>query len=162
MNYLDLRSTMKSKLPLALALLTVLFSGPAQAQAPTSKSGKELVALLNEFLDAAGRGDAAVFNRFFADDVIYTRSAGVTIGKSEIMKNVSSLAPTTEKKTVYAAQDVTVHDYGDSAVIAFRLVAKTDAGGKTETANYRNTGTFLRRGGKWQAVAWQSTKAAEK
>ena len=162
MKYFDLRSTMRARLPLTLALLTILFSGPAQAQAPTSKTGKELVALLNEFLDAAGRGDRAVFDRFFADDVIYTRSAGITVNKAEIMKNVSSLAPTAEKKTTYSAEDVTVHDYGDSAVVAFRLVAKTDFGGKVETANYRNTGTFLRRGGKWQAVAWQSTKAAEK
>ena len=162
MTYLDLRATMKSKLPLALALLTILFSGPGYAQAPTSKSGKELVALLDEFLAAAGKGDRAVFDRFFADDVIYTRSAGVTVDKSEIMKNVSTLAPTSEKKTTYSAEDVKVHDYGTTAVVNFQLVAKSEGDGKTETAHYRNTGTFLRRNGKWQVVAWQSTKVPEK
>jgi hypothetical protein len=25
-------------------------------------------------------------------------------------------------------------------------------------ANYFNTGTFLKRGGKWQAVGWQATR----
>ena len=161
MRYLNLKSTMKG-LPLAVALVTRMFSAPASAQA-TSKTGRDLVVLLNQFLDAAGRGDAAVFDRFFADDVIYTRSAGVTVYKSDIMKNVTNLAPSAESKSVFSAQDVTVHDYGDTAVVNFRLVAKTETkDGKTETAHYRNTGTFLRRQGRWQVVAWQSTKVPEK
>ena len=162
MRYLDLKSTMKG-FPVALALLTLMFAAPAQGQTPASKSGHELVALLNEFLDAAGRGDAAVFDRFFADDVIYTRSAGVTVYKSDIMKNVTNLAPSAERKSVFSAEDVTVHDYGDTAVVNFRLVGRTEGkDGKTETAHYRNTGTFLRRQGRWQVVAWQSTKVPEK
>jgi len=60
-----------------------------------------------------------------------------------------------------------VHEYGDTAVVAFRLVALTahDEGkagmAKMESESYRNTGTFLRRNGKWQVVAWQATKIAE-
>jgi len=30
--------------------------------------------------------------------------------------------------------------------------------GKAETVYFRNTGTFLKRNGKWQAVAWQATR----
>ena len=48
-----------------------------------------------------------------------------------------------------------------TAVVAFRLVGKTNKTGKTETANYFNTGTFVKRDGKWQAVAWQATKIPE-
>ena len=59
-------------------------------------------------------------------------------------------------------EDVTVHDYGDTAIVAFRLVARTEhSDGKIEMSNYRNTGTFLRRDGRWQVVAWQSTKMPE-
>jgi hypothetical protein len=44
-------------------------------------------------------------------------------------------------------------------IVAFRLVGNTThVDGKVETAQYRNTGTFLRRNGRWQAVAWQATK----
>jgi len=42
------------------------------------------------------------------------------------------------------------------AVINFRLVQHN--GGQTNY--FRNTGTFLKRKGKWQAVAWQATKEA--
>ena len=37
-----------------------------------------------------------------------------------------------------------------TAVVAFRLVS--------EPQQYFNTGTFVKRGGRWQAVAWQATK----
>jgi len=86
----------------------------------------------------------------------------VVTNKAETLKNVASLRPTAESKTTYSAEDVTVRYYGDTAVVAFQLVARTEhAGGKIETGNYRNTATFLRRNGRWQAVAWQSTKIPE-
>jgi hypothetical protein len=40
--------------------------------------------------------------------------------------------------------------------VAFRLVA-TDADQAIE--NYLNTGTFLKRNGRWQVAAWQATRA---
>lgn len=159
MRYLDLRSTMRSKVPVAIALLTIALSAGAQTSR-VSPVAKQVTARLNEFLDAAGRNDAAVFDRFFADDVIYTRSAGVTIDKAEIMKSVGRVEPNAPKST-FSADDVTIHDYGKAAVVNFRLVANMEKDGKTETAHYRNTATFLKRDKGWQVVAWQSTKVPE-
>jgi hypothetical protein len=51
-----------------------------------------------------------------------------------------------------------VHPYGDTAVVNFRLVMHNVNQSKTETTYYRNTGTFLKREGRWQAVAWQATR----
>jgi hypothetical protein len=47
------------------------------------------------------------------------------------------------------------------AVVNFRLIAHNTEGGKPTTAYYRNTGTFLKRNSKWEAVAWQATKVPE-
>lgn len=146
-------------------LLAVLGLLPALAMPQTAvdtATAQKLTALLRQFLVDAAQGNAAGFDSFFADDVIYTRSAGVVTNKAAILKNVSSLRPTPESKTTYSAEDITVHDYGDTAVVAFQLVARTEhADGKITTGNYRNTGTFLRRQGRWQVVAWQSTKIPE-
>jgi hypothetical protein len=46
-------------------------------------------------------------------------------------------------------------------VVNFRLVLHNIEGGKPVTVYYRNTGTFLKRNGKWQAVAWQATMVPE-
>jgi len=119
-----------------------------------------LTGMLNEFLAGAGKSDAAVHDRFWADDLIYTRSTGVRTNKAEVMKGVrSATAPKAgDPVTVYAAEDIRIQQYGDAAVVAFRLVINTTkADGTKTTGNNLNTGTFIKRNGKWQAVAWQST-----
>ena len=122
----------------------------------------EVTALLREFMAGAGSGDRAIFEKFFADDVIYTRATGVVITKSDIMGSLGKPAPASEGKSSYSAEDITVHEYGDTVIVAFRLEGRTmHDDGKVELAHYRNTGTFLRRNGRWQAVAWQATKISE-
>jgi ketosteroid isomerase-like protein len=98
--------------------------------------------------------------RFWADDLIYTSALGVRRGKPEIMDNVRSEAPPKPEDgtTVYTAEEIRIQQYGETAIVAFRLVATTDKGGAKEVTNYLNTGTFLKRDGKWQAVGWQATK----
>lgn len=123
---------------------------------------REVTVLLHEFMAGAGSGNRAVFEKFFADDVIYTRASGVVITKADIMASLGKPAPASEGKNAYSAEDITVHEYGDTVIVAFRLEGRTEHGdGKVETAHYRNTGTFLRRNGRWQAVAWQATKISE-
>lgn len=158
MKYIDLRSTMR-RVPVAFALLAIALGASAQGAKP-SATQQQLTSSLTEFLDAAGRSDRAVFDRFFADDVIYTRSAGVTVNKAEIMKNIDRRDSSGGKNT-FSADDVTVHDYGTTAIVNFRLTAKMEKDGKTETSHYRNTATFLKRNNGWQVVAWQSTKVPE-
>lgn len=147
-----------------LVVLTVLTSAGARAQvAAQSPTARELIGMLRQFLNDASAGNRAGFETFFADDVIYTRSAGVVTNKAEILETAGNLRPTAESKTTYSAEDITVHEYGDTAVVAFRLVGRTEhSDGKVETSKYRNTGVFLRRNGKWQVIAWQSTKIPDK
>jgi ketosteroid isomerase-like protein len=144
-------------------VVMALFCSFAATEAPAQTSATpEITALLHEFLQAAGRGDREVFDKFFADDVIYTRAAGVVISKSDIMKRLGKPTPASQLKSTYSAEDIIVHEYGDTAIVAFRLGARTqEADGKVETAHFRNTGTFLKRNGRWQAVAWQATKISE-
>ena len=153
---------MRGGMSVAIALLTVALcaSGQTQENQNASPRAKQLTSLLNEFLDAAGRSDRAVFDRFFADDVVYTRSAGVTVDKAEILKNIGRRDSTGGKNT-FSADDVTIHDYGTTAIVNFRLVAQNEKDGTTDTSHYRNTATFLKRNNGWQVVAWQSTKVPE-
>ncbi len=136
---------------------------PPQTQMQSNPATvSELTAMLRQFLSDASTNNAPGFEKFFADDVIYTRSAGAVTTKADIMKSVTGAQPATDTKVTYSAEDITVHDYGDTAVVAFRLVGRTEhKDGKVEEAYFRNTGTFLRRNGHWQVVAWQATKIPE-
>jgi uncharacterized protein DUF4440 len=158
------------KLFAVAALLPVITSGaltqgaaaPTKAPAAVTMSAedqttaKQVEQLVREFLANVPKNDPKVFQEFFADDVIYTRSAGVTVTKADILKNIDVRA-TNEPQATYAADDFTVHPYGTMAVVNFRLIQHNG----TQTNYFRNTGTFLKRNGKWQAVAWQATKVPE-
>src|SRR5690349_20587856 len=140
-----------------ICLFAIASSALAQATAPDAA---ELTKLLNEFLAGASRNDPAAHERFWADDLIYTRSAGRRTTKAEIMHDLRSApAPKPDDpKTVYTAEDVRIQQYGDTAIVAFRLVATTEVGGAKQVQNLLNSGTFLKRNGKWQVVNWQSTR----
>lgn len=137
-----------------LAILCTFVS--VYARAEDAPDAAELTKLLNDFLAGASHNDAAMHDRFWADDLIYTRSAGKRVNKAEIMANLKPQPG--EPETIYSAEDIRIQQYGTTAIVAFRLVGKTKKGNDIQAANFLNTGTFLKRNGKWQAVAWQATK----
>lgn len=142
----------------ALAGFLLLLGGQAAAQ--SAKSTAELTALLNEFLVGAGKNDAAIHEKFWSEDLIYTRSAGARINKDELMKGVRSAPAPKPNDPVnqYSAENVQIRTYGNTAVVAFKLVGKTlRKDGSTDVSEFLNTGTFVKRKGRWQAVAWQAT-----
>jgi ketosteroid isomerase-like protein len=155
------------KLFAVAALLPVIASGAAVQKTNTPEKApftatlsseetatiKQVTQLVRDFLANVPKNDPKVFENFFADDVIYTRSAGVTVNKTEILKNID-VRTVNEPGATYDADDFTVHPYGDVAVVNFRLIQHNGS----QTNYFRNTGTFLKRHGQWQAVAWQATR----
>lgn len=145
---------------LTSALVLVALALGVQSQTPTAPDAAELTQLLRDFLDGASRNDSTMHDRFWAHDLIYTGSAGRRIGKADIMRDqrpappARSGAPTTR----FTAEDIRIQQYGTTAIVAFRLVGATTGGERTETSSYFNTGTFLKRDGKWQVVSWQATR----
>ncbi|PYP92873.1 MAG: hypothetical protein DMG65_02470 [Candidatus Angelobacter sp. Gp1-AA117] len=153
----------------AVAALLPLMAANASSQSaqPAAKISsvdqaaiQQVTKLLKDFLAAVPQSDKQVFDSFFADDVIYTRAAGVTVNKVEIIRNIDVRA-VNQPKATYEADDITVHPYGDTVIVNFRLVQHNEKDGKQETTYFRNTGAFLKRNGKWQVVAWQATKVPE-
>jgi hypothetical protein len=114
---------------------------------------------LLEFLAAVSRNDLSVHERFWADELIYTSASGRRFGKADLLRDVRTpSAGPPEPAATYSAEDVRIQAHGDTAVVAFRLMATTSVDGKPTVARYWNTGTFVKRSGQWQAVAWQATQ----
>jgi Domain of unknown function (DUF4440) len=147
---------MQRELKTVILLIMLTLGGYAQ----TAPDAAELIKLLNDFLAGASRNDAEMHDRFWAEDVIYTGSSGTRRGKVEIMRDVRSApaAKPGDPKNTYSAEEILIQQYGETAVVAFRLVNTTKKDGKTEITKYLNTGTFLKRSGKWQVVSWQATR----
>lgn len=144
-------------------LLALIMWTPVHAQADTTPAAaEELTQLLEDFLDGASRNDFDAHDRFWAEDLIYTRSSGARVGKAEILENVrSGPTGTAAEPAEYSAEDIRIQQYGDTAVVAFRLVGRTGNGPQPVVEYFLNTGTFVKRDGEWRVVAWQATRVPE-
>jgi len=137
--------------------LVCLLSGPAMAS-----DSEDLKLMLQEFL--AGSDTRASHVSFWADDLIYTSSAGLRFGKADILASFESAdsedeATNDAPQMAYSGEDVDIRIFGDAAIVAFKLVGTpTDKAAGDDVLYYFNTGTFLRRDGVWKVVAWQATK----
>lgn len=125
----------------------------ASAAEDSATTVKAISALLLEFLTRVD--EPAMHARFWADDLVYTSGKAEVKSKAAILASFSAAEKDpAAPRARYEAEDVNVRAYGDTAALTFRLVAHLPDG---TTAHYRNSGTFLRRGGIWQVVTWQAT-----
>ncbi len=138
-----------------LVMLVLSLSLLACAPAGAPDSTAELSAQLESFL--AGVDKRNVHDAFWADDLIYTSSDGTRFGKDVILAGFDGESGASG--VAYSAEDIDIRQYGETAIVAFRLVGSEE--GADADLNYLNTGTFLRRDGRWQVVAWQATKIPE-
>lgn len=119
------------------------------AQNP-SATQKAVFALEEEWTRALVKVDTAAFKRLTVPGFVYTED-NVVMNQRELIKAV-----VTGDKVDWAGNEgMTLHDYGNVAVVTGVLVTKGKKNGKTWTNRYRFTDTWLNRNGKWQAIAAQ-------
>ncbi len=124
------------------------------------KEKQQLEQTLNDFLANSVKNDFKNHNSFWADELIYTSSAGLRFDKAFIMKDLdpNKNVEAGELPPHYWAEETDIRVYGDIAIVAFKLMHKDNKQAKVLRQTYYNTGTFAKRDGKWQAIAWQATK----
>jgi ketosteroid isomerase-like protein len=149
-----------SKALLAACLLGVLTAGPADGrQAKHNRRlpniEKEITTLEARRIKALTEADIAALEPIFADDLTYTHASGWTQNKSEFIETIRSgklrylsIEPANEQ----------VRSYGTTVVGTGRAVVKVRLEGKEETLQLRFIEVYVKRRGRWQMVAWQSTR----
>lgn len=143
---------------LLLSGLSVFLTNQAVAQ--YSDDTEQLTQMLHWFMDGASRNDREVHDRFWADDLIYTSSAGLRFGKAQIMSgfSVSQQLQEAAPTLTYTAHDIQINLYDDVAVVAFRMKGETLNTEGSSIAWYLNSGTFVKRNNEWRVVNWQATR----
>jgi ketosteroid isomerase-like protein len=144
---------------LGLALVLALAALPNAAPAPRG-SEQELLNLENQWSHAVMSRDAATLARFYADEYMFTDPDGIVSDKAKETKNITS---GTFRLTSYKFDDMKARVYGEVAVVTGRNTIKgvwndihRDISGP-----YRFTDVFVRRDGRWQCVASQSSRISE-
>jgi Domain of unknown function (DUF4440) len=144
----------------ALLLSSVLFAGAAEGrQARRARKPPDLSEVITTLearrFKAMTEADLVTLERILGDDLTYTHTDGRTESKAEFIETLRSgklrylsIEPANEK----------VRSYGTTAVGTGRAVIKVRSDGKETTLQIRFIDVYLRRHGRWQLVAWQSTR----
>ena len=129
-----------------LALSIALAAAPKKpARQETSSSvAKLLVQMEQEWSQAGAAKDAKTMDRIIADDWVSVDFQGKTVTKAQAIARLKSAA---------SAPPV---ELGDMKVRVLRSTAIVT--GKDSTGKYAWMDVFMKRNGRWQAVASQSTK----
>lgn len=132
-------------------------SSVAAAHQDDASATKELTQAMLDMAKASIRGDAAFFDNILADEVIYTTLNGEIKNKAEVLDDYRKHSITFRS---HVFDDIKVRLYGDVAVVTNRAVAVSTYQDKPRRSVTRNTRTWVHRNGRWQVVAFQSTRIA--
>ena len=143
-----------------MAVAVALMVAPAAAQTPVNPE-QELIKLENDWSQASIKRDGASLQRFYGDEYLFTDADGVTSTKA---KEIANLTSGMFRLTAYRFEDVKVHVYGDVAVVTGRNTIKGvwEDIKRDVSGPYRFTDVFVRRSGRWQCVASQSSRVTER
>ena len=149
----------------AIALLVLMAALPALSQKPERKPGRtdgkvesEISQLEVRRLEAMQRVDAGFLSRVLADDLVYVHSSGRVQTKPELIEAVVS------GELEYISthlDDVKVRVYGSVAVATGVASMKVRSLGQQSSFRIRFTDVYVNNEGRWQMVAWQSTRLPE-
>jgi ketosteroid isomerase-like protein len=150
---------------LVVAALTMAASSLALGQMIGKKANysnqkgdslQQAVMQMEEALRAAiAKSDTKAYGRLLGDDYIYTNQDAVVRTKAEM---VSAYDSGKLKYESVKFDEIKVHAYGDTAVVTGRSTAKGQDNGKDFSGQYRYTRVYVKRQGRWQLVATQSTR----
>jgi len=147
---------MKNTIVVSVMCLLALSLGVAQALAKSDGgAADEIKKLEQDWAAATVKDGPAAVDKYEADDIITTDPTGRVTDKTQDKKDLSSGDLKFQSINV---SDLTVHIYGNTAVAAGTSTVKGTFKGQDIGGAYRYTDVWVKRNGKWQAVASQATK----
>jgi ketosteroid isomerase-like protein len=116
-----------------------------------------LMQLERDWSQASLKKDIDTLNKIMADDWVNIDFQGKVVTKAQTIASLKSGLPATQAAGL---GEMKVRVFGDSAIVTGSDTGKSGSKGKEVIEKYLWTDVFVRRNGRWQAVASQSTKVA--
>jgi uncharacterized protein (TIGR02246 family) len=108
----------------------------------------------DQFAAAYGRNDVEALNRLWADDYTFVNPAGQVLTKA---KRLAMLRSGELKIQAYTRDNESIRIYGTTAVVTYRSTVKAQRNGINISSQRRVTTVLVKKDGRWEAVAQQST-----
>ena len=150
---------------LAVAALTMAASSLALGQMAGKKANyanqkgdsveQAMMQMEEELRVAISKRDMKAYARIVGDDYVFTNQDAVIRTKAQ-MVSAYDAGSINYESVVF--DEIKVHAYGDTAVVTGRSTQKMKDNDKDITGQFRYTRVYVKRQGKWQLVATQSTR----
>lgn len=114
----------------------------------------EVLAVEREWTEAHRQGEVATLERLMAEDYLKIQPNGSVAGKAEVLASYQSGQRTWESAQ---ADEYDVRLYGKTAVVIGRWTARGVNHGQRFDYAARFLSVYVKRDGRWQMVAEQST-----
>ena len=150
---------MKYRLFAISAILVVQFaqaqiSGADKAPHASGAGSKSvedtLIQIEHDWGEALLKADVTAWSRFLGDDWVLTYSDGTLVTKAMALADLKEGALKIES---FRLDDLKVRVYGDTAVVTGQITEKSKFRDKDTSGVRRFTDVFVKREGRWQAVA---------
>ncbi len=132
----------------------LIFSPSAMGQTATQDSTattQELLHIAQELFDAIPVGNKAVWEKYVAEDIIYTDENWRILTKKQLLDSVTPF-PEGFSGSIRIAE-VRSRINGDAAVLSYRALEEEFVWGQKLTPIYLITDTYFKHNGQWQLTA---------
>lgn len=124
------------------------------ANPSTDATKKQIQALEDRRCQAMIDKDMKTLETLYADELVYTHSSATVDNKQSYLAGIKS--GKFDYKSI-KRPDPDIRIVGDTAVVTGRVEISVRADGVDRQLSSRYIIVWVKRGGNWQAVAWQST-----
>ena len=121
-------------------------------------NAEKIIELDRKRMTAMAQKDVATLQELLSDDLVYTHSSARLDTKQSLIGAMQSGA------TVYTSvtpSNVEAQEYGDAVVLTGNCRISVNSGGNAMNFGVRFTDVYVNKGGRWQMVAWQSTRTPD-
>ena len=140
-------------------LLFVLSQLAAATDKDVVITESELVRRTQELYDAVALGNQVPWEKYFADDCIFSDEKGRTMDKNKLVADITPL-PKGYSGTI-KLEHVQSRMFDNVAILSYDANETETIFGQNLTAHYHITDTWLRREGEWQIIASQAHRYYE-
>lgn len=150
---------MRRLLLMTLLALTVFLPTRSPALDKKDESDAGLTAAVRRAEDqriaAMIKADLAALDTLLAEELTYTHSNGRVETKAQFL---AALKSGDLRYEAIDREDLTVRSYGETAVFTGRATLRVKSKGQENRFLVRFIDVYVKRNGRWQMVAWQSTR----
>jgi ketosteroid isomerase-like protein len=137
-----------------VAVTAVLAQSESKAAISKRNTERQLIELERQLSDALVREDAAVLDRLWSNDLVFTFPDGKVSNKAQRLAGQKPVAQPSQSESATSNDEVKVYlYYGNTAVVTVLSTWSGKANNQAYSSQFQATHVWVKQQGRWQLVA---------